>query len=39
MTKRHKAYAKLIRALLAAASAIYEMIFGEKPPKSKEVLR
>jgi hypothetical protein len=33
-----KAYAKLIRAMLAVCSAIYELVTGDKAPPSKDVL-
>lgn len=39
MSSRHKSFAKLIRAFIAAAAAIYEMVYKEDAPKSKEVLR
>ena len=35
---RRKAYAKLIKAMLAVCAALYEMITGEKAPPSKDVL-
>ena len=35
---RLKAYGKLLRGLLMVCSAIYELAFGEAPPKVSDVL-
>ena len=37
--RRLKAYAKLLCTLIAVGAAIYEMIYNEPAPKSREVLR
>lgn len=39
MSKRHKAYSKLVRGWLQVLAAIYEMIFDEDAPSVRDVLR
>jgi len=36
---RIKLYSRLLRAAIAACAAIFELITGEKPPGSSQVLR
>lgn len=36
---RLKAYSKMLRALIALSASIYELAFGEAPPKAKEALK
>lgn len=37
-TQRLKAYAKLVRAMLAVCAALYELITGEAPPQAKDIM-
>jgi len=39
MSRRAKAYSKVIRGFLDIASGLYELIFNEDPPKPRDAIR
>ena len=38
-SRKHKAYAKALRAAIMLMTAIYEMCFDETAPKARDVLK